>query len=77
MKFVVLAKDFVTCDPDRPLLPIVISKGTRFGIRNDRGFDGMFYGDGFRGDYFYRCNHFGPGVELKIPVDYLTPNSLC
>ena len=73
MKFVTTTKEFTTVNPKAPLFPVVIPKGTRFGIRKANKFED---GDhGYKG-HFVRVHHFDVYDNLKIPYEYLTKNSV-
>ena len=73
MKFVTTTKEFTTVNPKAPLFPVVIPKGTRFGIRKGNKFED---GDhGYKG-HFVRVHHFDVYDNLKIPYEYLTKNSV-
>ncbi len=73
MKFVTLTKEFTTVNPKAPLFPVVIKKGTRFGIRKGNMFED---GDhGYKG-HFVRVHHFDTYANLKIPYEYLTKKSV-
>lgn len=73
MKFIILKKDFTTTDPNAPLFPVTIKKGTRFGKRKGNMFEN---GDhGYKG-HFVRVHYFGAYQDLKIPYEYLTDNSV-
>jgi hypothetical protein len=72
MKFVTLAKEFTVNHP-KFNRPTVIKKGSRFGIRKGNMFEG---GDhGYKG-CFIRVHYFDVYVNLEIPYEYLTNNSV-
>ena len=72
MKFVTLAKEFTVNHP-KFNRPTVIKKGARFGIRKGNMFE---CGDhGYKG-CFIRVHYFDVYVNLEIPYEYLTKNSV-